>query len=105
MVKIIPTENYAGTCFYGVCVSATPSNLIKALGEPHFTDNSGDKTSIEWDFETSGGMVFTIYDWKEYDRPANENRDEIYEFHIGGSSREDCENAKEIIEKYLELSK
>lgn len=23
------------------------------------------------------------YDWKEYDEPASENRDEKYDFHIG----------------------
>lgn len=101
MTKIIPTQiaNVLSTSFFGVCVKAKVSDMVKALGEPHFTD-ADENTSLEWIFETEYGMPFTIYDWQE-EEPANENREQVYEFHIGGNSKKGAERAKTIIEEYL----
>ena len=53
MTKITPTQiaNVLSTSFFGVCVKAKVSDMVKALGEPHFTD-ADDNTSLEWMFET-----------------------------------------------------
>ena len=101
MRKITPTqiENVLSTSFFGVCVKAKVSDIIKALGEPHFT-NPNDKVSVEWMFETEYGMPFTIYDWLEKE-PANVNREQVYEFHIGGRTKKGTEKAKAIIKENL----
>lgn len=101
MTKITPTQlkNVLSTSFYGVIVKAKVSDMVKALGEPHFT-KPNEKVSVEWMFETEYGMPFTIYDWKE-DEPANVNREQVYEFHIGGRTKKGTEKAKAIIKEYL----
>jgi hypothetical protein len=81
-----------GGCWEGMIVTATPNQLIAALGEPHYTwkYNSTSKTSLEWKFafgaEKFGAddtTYFAIYDWMEYGhRPVN-HRDDVYDFHIG----------------------
>ena len=101
MTKITKTQiaNVLSTSFFGVYVKAKVSDMVKALGEPHFTE-SDENTSLEWIFETEYGMPFTIYDWQE-DVPANENREQVCEFHIGSNSKKGAERAKAIIEDYL----
>ena len=86
------SNNTSGTSFYGVTLTVTPQQLIDALGEPDFFDNDGqDKVNMEYNLETEDGIVFTIYDWKEY-RPLQ--MDEKIEFHIGGFSYSQCVYAK-----------
>ena len=101
MTKITPTQiaNVLSTSFFGVCVKAKVSDMIKVLGEPHFTD-ADDNTSLEWMFESENGITFTIYDWQEK-VPANVNREQVCEFHIGGNTKKGAERAKAIIEEYL----
>jgi hypothetical protein len=77
----LSNKSAAGTSFHGHTVTATPNQLIEALGEPQFGWNDGqDKCNFDWICETNDGAVFTIYDWKEY-KPLN--MDSYYEFHIG----------------------
>lgn len=103
MTKITPTQiaNVLSTSFFGVCVKANVNDMVKALGEPHFTD-ADNNTSLEWAFETEYGMPFTIYDWQEK-VPANVNREQVCEFHIGSNSKKGAERAKDIIEEYLHI--
>jgi len=92
------SNNTTGTSFYGVTLIVTPQQLIDALGEPDFFDNDGhDKVNMEYDLETEDGIVFTIYDWKEY-RPLQ--MDEKIEFHIGGFSYTQCVEAKNYLLRY-----
>ena len=71
-----------GTCFIFHTIRASVNQLIKALGNPHYTGTEDEKTQYEWDFRiTKENSVFTIYDWKEY---REYSRDEIIEWHIGG---------------------
>lgn len=101
MAKLKRTNNYCGTSFYGLRLNATPNELISALGDPHYEDNSVDeKTSLEWDFETEDGLVFTIYDWKEYDAPASLHRDKKYYFHIGVKDSLDHADVIKILAEY-----
>lgn len=98
--KLNQTNNISGTSF-GFCIYASAYQLIDAFGEPHYEDSDvSEKVSIEWDFETEDGVVFTIYDWKEYDEPACDNKEKIYSFHIGIKSRVDSWRVREILEEY-----
>ena len=80
---MIKTEKSAnGTSFHDVVINSSINELTQLLGEPSYTDNSGeDKVNVEWDCELEDGRVVTIYDWKEY-RPIG--KDEMIEWHIGG---------------------
>ena len=83
MAKLSKKDS-CGTSFHGHEITATPNQLIKALGKPQFGCNDGhDKTNFDWVCETSDGRVFTIYDWKVY-APLNMNS--RYSFHIGAFS-------------------
>jgi len=94
------SNNTAGTSFYNTTLKATPQELIDALGEPDFFDNDGhDKVNMEYNLETSNGIHFTIYDWKEY---RSLHMDEKIEFHIGGFSGTQTEEAKwEVISLWV----
>tara|TARA_R110000851_G_scaffold17698_2_gene56015 strand:+ start:1312 stop:1611 length:300 start_codon:yes stop_codon:yes gene_type:complete len=81
----------SGTSFYNVTINTTPQKLIDKLGEPGYFENDGsDKTNMDYILTTDGGVKFTIYDWKEY-APLQMNAK--YDFHIGGFSRSDCDDA------------
>lgn len=81
-----------GTSFYGITITTTPQNLIDNLDEPEYFSNDGcDKTNMDYYLETDSGVVFTVYDWKEY-APLQMNTK--YDFHIGGYSQSDCLKAK-----------
>ena len=58
-------------------VMTTYSALVKAFGAPHYVDE--DKSTVEWDFKTDSGVIFTIYDWKTSSTPTGN-----YNWHIGG---------------------
>jgi len=88
-----------GTSFYDVTIKASVNQLINAFGEPDLDGNTGDdKVNFEWEMETEGGEVFTIYDWKHY-RPLD--LDEIIEWHIGSHSRMISWDAQDEITKEL----
>lgn len=64
------------------------SHLIKNFGEPHDTDideigPGRFKTKVQWAFKyTPTGMIFTIYDWKQYATP----KEKIMDWYIGGNA-------------------
>lgn len=89
-------KSTSGTSFFETVISETPANMIKCLGAPHYT--GGDKTNMEWEMETSDGIVFTIYDWKNY---GGISRHQVVEWHIGGFSKEDTEKAVEELRSEL----
>ena len=75
--------NTDGTSLKGY-VDATYEELVGLLGEPTFDEPSGDdKVQVEWVVEYMG-EIFTIYDWKTYDRDYTLNK--LDKFHIGGKS-------------------
>ena len=88
-----------GTSFHNVTVRCTPQQLIDLLGPAQYGGNDGrDKTNFDWVCETKGGILFTIYDWKEY-RVLDLN-EEVY-FHIGGRSFGQTSEAAELLLKSL----
>lgn len=87
------------TSFHNVTFRASVEQLTKAFGDPTMDSNWGeDKVNFEWGMETEDGVVFTIYDWKEY-RPLKS--DEMVEWHIGAKSRYESEMAKLEVLKAL----
>jgi len=70
-----------GTSFHDDVIVTTFNKLVDVIGYPQIADNTGeDKSNYDWNCETDEGIVFTIYDWKEY-RPIDD--DEEIEWHIG----------------------
>ena len=95
------SNNICGTSWFGLELFATPQEIINALEEPHYIDEEGgDKTTMEWDYETEDGLVFTIYDWKEYDCPPSQNYYKKYHFHIGVKESSDNARVKAILKEY-----
>ena len=70
-----------GSSFKGY-IKCTYHDLIRTLGEPTYSDPSGDnKVQKEWVIKHKG-KIFTIYDWKTFDSEYTINK--LDEFHIGG---------------------
>ena len=85
MFKQADDTETSGTSFFDHTFIATVDQLIKVFGEPVYDGNDGeDKVNFEWCLKTRQGMVFTIYDWKEY-RPLG--YDDKIEWHIGAHNK------------------
>ena len=81
-----------GTYLVGKLVGYKYSELVELMGEPTFTDGSGDgKVQKEWVI-IDGDNTFTIYDWKTYDVEYTTTENTIW--HIGGKT-----SAYELIDK------
>ncbi len=89
MIKVIRNEQEAlrllgGTSLAGY-INSDYMGLELALGEPVFDTESGDgKVQVEWVVQFKGN-VFTIYDWKTYDRDFT--LCELNTFNIGSKAR------------------
>jgi hypothetical protein len=84
-------KSSGGTSFHGHTITATYNQLVEVLGKPQQSQNDGsDKTNFDWTCETDEGIVFTVYDWKEYRRiKPNEKID----WHIGANTPTDSSQA------------
>ena len=81
----LSSKSPTGTSWHGHTITATPNQLIEALGEPQYGYNDGqDKSNFDWVCETESGHVFTIYDWKEY---VSLKMDSEYSFHVGANAK------------------
>ena len=75
-----------GTSYHGITIKATANELM-ILAENNgceYIDNAGDvyeKSQYDFGFITPEGVVFTVYDWKEYRQFSVH---EILRWHIGG---------------------
>ena len=73
-----------GTFKVGSINNVSYDQLWNYLGDPTFDEPSGDgKTQVEWVVEFNDD-IFTIYDWKTYDRNYTENS--LTTWSIGGQS-------------------
>lgn len=72
------TKNTSGTHFLDVTVFASRNELITICGKPQ-SSSADFKVRYCWDMETEDGDVFTVYDWKDVRRKA----DEPIVWHIG----------------------
>ena len=82
-------EGGNGTWFHDVTIEAT-ANEMKAIAKNNnckYWDNYGainDKSQFDFNFETEEGVVFTVYDWKEY---RHYDLDDTLFWHIGGYTK------------------
>lgn len=84
MVKVLKAEEAKvnGTYLVGYLEDVNFMDLVTGLGEPTFDDPSGDdKVQVEWVCKFNG-KIFTIYDWKTYDREFTEHS--LTKFNVGG---------------------
>ncbi len=89
----------SGTSFHGQTLTATAEELIRVFGPPTIDQNGeGDKTNLEWFMKTSDGVVFTVYDWKEYRKIL---LDEPIEWYIGTYERDDSNIVYNHVVRYL----
>lgn len=58
-----PGNGYTNGTFRQGYIRATYAELVAALGEPNALSD-GEKTDAEWAFRTEGGVVATLYNWK-----------------------------------------
>jgi hypothetical protein len=65
----------SGTSLSGYLHNTTYHQLCEAFGEPtYLPEDSGDgKVNFEWVFEFNGD-IFTVYDWKTYDKEYTMNQ-------------------------------
>lgn len=106
--KIHRNVNATGTSLAGY-VKADYATLVKAFGEPTYTDPSGDgKVNTEWclafDVEdefyiNEDPIVVTIYDWKEPNAEIARTMPD-YPWHIGGNDRYAVDIVKSVLEEY-----
>lgn len=86
MLKVLTphTANVNGTSLVGYLKDVTYQQLESVLGKPTYDEPSGDhKVQVEWVCNFLGD-VFTIYDWKTYDREFTLN--ELTTFNVGGKN-------------------
>ena len=85
-------ELIGGTFLVGNIIGPTYSELVELMGEPTFSEESGDgKIQKEWVIR-DGNDVFTIYDWKTFDKNYTENV--LVRWNVGGKT-----SAGDFIEK------
>jgi hypothetical protein len=93
-----------GTSYHGITIKASANELM-ILAENNgceYADNSGDvneKSQYDFDFETPEGVVFTVYDWKEY---REFDVHELLRWHIGGNTEKATRVGLKELRKQLE---
>lgn len=78
-------------------ITLTYAELVVKLGEPTYLGSADEKSQAEWviEFEDDDVTTATVYDWKEYDTP----KEQVTEWHIGGTSQRCIELVNEILGK------
>ena len=88
----------AGTSLLGE-IDVRFSQLVKTFGKPS-ESYDGEKTDAEWHLLFPGGVVATIYNWKDgknYNGPDGEDVDDIRTWHVGGKEYEALEYVQEAL--------
>lgn len=63
------------------------SDLVRVFGEPSIDQESGDgKVQFEWVIKYGGDKIFTIYDWKTFERNYTIEKLEVWS--IGGREKD-----------------
>ena len=96
------STNTGSTSSFSDEIHTTVKELKRVLGEPSYEEPSmDDKVSIEWELETDDGIPFTVYDWKQYSKPAAKHPNTKYHFHIGARSEAESNKVKIELKKLL----
>ena len=54
-------RSYTETSFYNLKIIASVDELIEVIGKPRYSQNDGREITLEWDYTSENGGVFTIY--------------------------------------------
>lgn len=96
--KKLARKEASGTSYQGIITMKYPE-LCAIFGQPE--GPSGDaKTQAQWTIEIAGGVVATIYDYKE----EQEARD-IMQWHIGGRTKDVVQLVKILIKEHRKNNK
>ena len=79
-------------------INETYDELVKTFGEPIKRD--GYKVDVEWMIENEGGVVATIYNWKNgknYLGVDGEDVENITEWNVGGHTEKSFKLIKDIL--------
>lgn len=91
-LKRASNSQLAGSSRIGI-LHGSYQDVVKLLGKPHYGKEEGDdKTQVEWQFLLGGGMVISIYDYKESAPP-----EQVTEWHIGGNKHEAIKQLERLI--------
>jgi len=101
MKKLSNGKDTGNTSSYSHEVRTTVNDLKRVCGTPTFKEPP-EKVSIGWEMETEDGEVFTIYDWKEYSKPAARFPNRKVNFHIGARDEKSSLKAQEELLKALQ---
>jgi len=71
-------------------INATYHELVEMYGEPNGICGDG-KSKCIWNFITSDGVVFSIYDWKMYDT----DKEDITLWNIAGNNSKSVDVVRE----------
>lgn len=91
-----------GTSFRGY-LYARYYQLVSVFGEPRRPEHSDNKIDVEWVINTPHGIA-TIYNYKDdkaYRGKLGHSPEEIYEWHVGGKTRESYELIKARLHKSI----
>ena len=90
----VPIQATNGTYKVGSLKDIYYKELVEILGEPTYDEPSGDnKVQVEWVIKYKD-LLYTIYDWKTFDKGYTEN--ELTIWSVGGNK-----NATQLINKIL----
>lgn len=97
------TKDSNGMSHFGITIDVKVQTLFDLFGEPQFFENDGtDKVNMEWVLETSEGIAFSVYDWKE---GGIIGMDEIIQFNIGGYFKMECYEGFYELNKLIQKNK
>ena len=88
-----------GTSLKGY-ISTDYATLVEVFGKEH-SDGDGYKVDAEWMLQFSNGVVATIYNYKDgrnYCGAEGLDKEDLYDWHIGGKST----MAERTVEQYIE---
>lgn len=79
-------DKITGTFKIASLASVKYNDLVRVFGEPSIDEESGDgKIQFEWIINYGGDQIFTIYDWKTFDRDYTMQELEVWS--IGGREK------------------
>jgi hypothetical protein len=104
LIKLPDTERSVGTSLKGSFRGYKFIEIYAAFGAPSYDNydpesifnkelSEDKKVQVEWDFKFNGA-IFTVYDWKTYDRLYTLSENEVW--NVGGKT-----NASDFIDHII----
>jgi len=84
--------NTSGTFLVGR-LHCSFQDIVDAFGMPNYGPSGDYKTQVEWHIEFEGGVIATIYDYKEGEIPP----EQIGRWSVGGRSQSAYSNVLDVM--------